>query len=55
MFCNGDIITVYAGWAVNGAAWLDIGLGIVLFIVGVISAYALVKFQRKQDEKTEEK
>ncbi len=54
MFCNGDIITVYAGWAVNGMAWLDVLLGVALFIVGVIGAYALVKFQRKQDEKIQE-
>ena len=51
MFCNGDIVGVYAGWAVNGVAWLDIILGVVLFGGGVIGSYALVKFQRKQDEK----
>ena len=51
MFCNGDILSVYAGWAVNGAAWWDIGLGVVLFALGIFGAYALVKVQRKADEK----
>ena len=50
MFCNGDVIAVYAGWAVNGVAWLDIVLGAGLFVLGVFGAYALVKVQRKADE-----
>ena len=54
MFCNGDIVAVYASWAVNGVAWLDIILGAVLFGLGVFGAYALVKVQRKADEKSEE-
>ena len=54
MFCNGDIVAVYASWAVNGVAWLDIILGVVLFVVGIIAAYALVKVQRKADEKQQE-
>ncbi len=49
MFCNGDMIGVYLNWAQNGVAWLDLGLGIALFAVGVIGAYALVKYQRKKD------
>ena len=54
MFCNGDIVAVYASWAVNGVAWLDIILGVVLFAAGIIAAYALVKVQRKADEKQQE-
>ncbi len=49
MFCNGDMIGVYLGWAKNGVKWLDIGLGIALFAAGVFAAYALVKYQRKKD------
>ncbi len=49
MFCNGDIIEVYIGWAKSGVAWLDLCLGIALFAVGVIGAYLLVKYQRKKD------
>ncbi len=49
MFCNGDIVAVYRSWAVNGAATLDILLGVALFIVGIIGAYLLVRYQRKKD------
>lgn len=51
MFCNGDIVAVYASWAVNGVVWLDVILGVVLFALGIVGAYALVKVQRKADEK----
>ena len=53
MFCNGDIVTVYANWAVNGVVWLDVILGILLFVCGIFGAYTLVKVQRKADGKTE--
>lgn len=53
MFCNGDIMEVYLSWAAGGLApwkmWLDIGLGVALFIAGIIGAYALVKYQRAKD------
>jgi hypothetical protein len=54
MFCNGDIVEVYYAWA-NGTAKnpvLDIVLGVVLFALGVMSAYMLVKYQRKRDAET---
>ena len=59
MFCNGDIIETYVAWAQNGIAWLDLGLGVVLFAIGLVGAYLLVRYQRKKDaeaiaEKTEE-
>lgn len=49
MFCNGDIVAVYKGWAsgaVNPA--LDIVLGAALFAAGVIGAYLLVRYERKK-------
>ena len=49
MFCNGDIVAVYVGWAKNGILWLDLALGVALFVAGVIGAYWLVKYQRKKD------
>ncbi len=49
MFCNGDMILVYLDWAKKGVAWLDLGLGVFLFALGVLGAYALVKYQRKKD------
>ena len=52
MFCNGDIVAVYTAWAVNGVAVLDLILGVALFIVGAVGAYALVRYQRKKDAET---
>ena len=48
MFCNGDTMQVYISWR-TGIAWLDLGLGVALFALGVLSAYALVRYQRKKD------
>jgi uncharacterized membrane protein len=49
MFCNGDIIETYLSWGQKGANVLDIVLGIILFVIGVIGAYLLVCYQRKKD------
>lgn len=54
MFCNGDIVEVYAAWAQNGAQWLDILLGVALFALGVAGAYWLVRVQRKKDAENAE-
>lgn len=51
MFCNGDIMQVYVAWK-TGVAWLDLGLGVALFAVGVLGAYLLVRYQRKKDAET---
>ena len=48
MFCNGDVIAVYASWA-TAFNPLDCFLGIALFVVGVAGAYLLVRVQRKKD------
>lgn len=55
MFCNGDIVEVYLSWAngLNGRTVTDIVLGVVLFVVGVIGAYLLVRYQRKKDAENE--
>ncbi len=55
MFCNGDIIETYLAWAQNGVNALDIVLGIVLFAIGVVGAYMLVRYQRKKDAEIAEK
>ncbi len=54
MFCNGDIVEVYASWAAGGAFALDVCLGIAFFIAGVIGAYMLVRYQRKKDAESNE-
>ncbi len=54
MFCNGDMIAVYLNWAKSGMEWLDLGLGVTLFALGVLGAYMLVKYQRKKDAENQE-
>ncbi len=54
MFCNGDIVEVYATWAAGGAFVIDVCLGVALFIAGVIGAYMLVRYQRKKDAESNE-
>ena len=49
MFCNGDVMAAYVGWANGGNAVLDLAIGVVLFVIGAVLAYALVKYQRKKD------
>ncbi len=49
MFCNGDVVEVYARWAQSGIVWWDLLLGVGLFAVGVVSSYLLVRYQRKKD------
>lgn len=53
MFVNGDTMEVYVGWATSGANVLDIVLGVILFALGVVGAYLLVKYQRKKDAEAE--
>lgn len=54
MFCNGDIVEVYAGWAANGIVVTDLILGIALFFVGVVASYLLVRYQRKKDQEPQQ-
>ena len=53
MLCNGDVMGVYLDWASGSAEWwhilLSVGIGVVLFAVGLIGAYLLVKVERKKD------
>ncbi len=49
MFFNGDVAAVYLAWAQNGVSGLDLGLGLLLLIVGVAVSYLLVRVQRKAD------
>lgn len=49
MFCNGDIMEVYLGWANGGVQILDVCLGVALFAAGLIGSYWLVCYQRKKD------
>jgi putative membrane protein len=48
MFYNPDVFSVYALWANSGVRWLDLLLGIGLFVVGGIASYLLVRYERKK-------
>ena len=50
MFCNGDIVETYAGWATGTGSnpVLNIVLGAVLFALGAFGAYMLVRYERKK-------
>lgn len=52
MFCNSETIDVYKSWG-DGIEWLDLGLGIALFIVGLVAAYLFVMYERKHPEEPE--
>ena len=53
MFCNGDIMEVYVSWATGavsgGKLALSLILGVVLFAVGFVVSYLLVRFERKKN------
>lgn len=52
MFCNGDVMEVYMAWAagevVASSVWLSLGLGVMLFAVGAVVSYLLVRYERKK-------
>lgn len=52
MFCNGDIMAVYYDWAhgnvSNKEIAVSVAIGAVLFAVGVVIAYLLVRYERKK-------
>ncbi|MBE7076550.1 MAG: DUF368 domain-containing protein [Clostridiales bacterium] len=51
MFLNPDIFNAYKSWSSVGIAFKSLSLGVVLLVVGVAVSYALVKYQRKLNEK----
>ena len=55
MFLNGDTMKIFMNWSVSGVQVLDVVLGAVLFIVGLIGAYLLVRYQRKKDAEEQQK
>ncbi|MBQ8885634.1 MAG: DUF368 domain-containing protein [Clostridia bacterium] len=50
MFYNPEIFAVYRDWAKNGVDGLELVLGIVLFALGAVGSYLLVRYQRKKDQ-----
>lgn len=52
MFVNPDIYDVYSNWTSVGESLKYINIGLVLLAIGCIISYALVRYQRKINEKT---
>ena len=48
LFFNSDVYAVYTDWAESGVDALDLSLGLVLFVVGVVVAYLFVRYERKK-------
>jgi uncharacterized membrane protein len=52
MFCNGDVMQEYMRWASGSVERpyivLSIVAGVMLFAIGYIGAYLLVRFERKK-------
>ncbi len=52
LFLNSDMLLLYQGWAKSATfPFLDVFLGVGLFIVGTIIAYELVLFMRRKGSK----
>lgn len=49
MFINPDVWAVYMSWTGFGDAVIDILIGVVLLVIGIVLSFALVKYQRKKN------
>ena len=53
LFINTDMLNVYKNWSIsNTFPYLDVLLGIFLFITGIIFAYQFVLYTRKRNKNT---
>lgn len=51
LFLNSDMIQIYRGWVSSGSfPYLDIFLGVGLFVCGALIAYQLVVYMRKKNK-----
>ncbi|MBQ8424745.1 MAG: DUF368 domain-containing protein [Clostridia bacterium] len=53
MLVNPEIFAVYKSWTSPKTALIDILIGTILLVIGIILTYALVKCQRKKDSEKE--
>ena len=47
MFLNPEMTAVYQSWGSGAGKRQDLGVGIALFLIGMIAAYLLVRYERK--------
>lgn len=50
MFLNVEVFELYRAWQSNGVAYAEVLLGVVLFVVGAVLAYLLVRYQRGKNK-----
>ncbi len=48
MFFNPEIMEIYVGWSAGGMV-LDISMGVLVLIIGIVISYLFVRFERKKD------
>lgn len=48
MFFNPEVMEIYSSWA-NGGLALDLSIGLVVLIIGVVISYLFVRFERKKE------
>ena len=53
MFFNPEIVEVYTGWTMGAAMWRELGIGMLLFALGIIAAHFFVQYERKRVMKDE--
>lgn len=48
MFFNPEVMEIYSSWA-NGELALDLSIGLVVLIIGIVISYLFVRFERKKE------
>ena len=48
MFFNPEIVEVYESWTIGAAMWRELGIGMVLFGIGIIAATYFVRYERNR-------
>ena len=54
LFVNNKIWVYYQTWSSVVPMWLEILLGGILFVIGLVSTYLLIRYYRKHKEPKEE-
>ena len=48
MFFNPEIVEVYESWTISAAMWRELGIGMLLFGIGIIAATYFVRYERNR-------
>lgn len=50
MLFNPEIYEVYLSWSIGGVDWLELIIGLILFVLGAFASFRLVDFERKKNK-----